>query len=104
MTKKKTVKSCKNCTISEVWVQITGMPDRFNLARQYSLFNHLKQSLEKENHKLKCGLREVRPGFFNEQTLEIYPPFWNGEIRWTENNHKKILRNRTSIFSFTFFI
>ncbi len=97
MANTKTVKSCKNCTISEVWVQITGMPNTRNLAQPYPLFEHLKQFLEKENYKLQCGLRrEHHPVLLNIQTqrhnMEICPPFWNGEIKWTENNHKKILR------------
>ena len=96
MTQTKNVKSCKNCTISEVWVQIAGMPDKLNIVQPYPLFDHLKQFLEKENYKLQCELRKGHPVLLNIQThkhnMEICPPFWNGEIRWTENNYKKILR------------
>ena len=94
MTENRTVKACRNCTISEVWVQITGMPDKVNHTDPYPLFNHLKQCLEKK-YELQCMLRKVQPNLLNIQTgqhnIDICPPFWNGEIRWTDNN-KKILR------------
>jgi len=91
----KIVKNCKNCTISEVWVQITGMPDKLDYTEPHSLFNNLKKSLEKK-YQLQCGLRKDHPILLNISTgqhkIAISPPFWNGEIIWTENNYKKILR------------
>lgn len=99
----KTVKGCKNCTISEVWVQITGMPDKISPADQYSLLNSLKKVFEKK-HQLQCGLRKGWPVLLNAETgqhdLDICPPFWNGEIRWTENSQKKILRIGHQFFAF----
>ena len=95
MTERKTVKTCKNCTISEVWVQITGMPDKINQTDPYPLFSNLKKCLE-EKYELQCMLRNAQPTLLNIQTgqhnINICPPFWNGEIRWTDNNSKKILR------------
>ena len=76
-------------------MQITGMPDKFNPANPYPLFDNLKKSLEEKN-TLQCGLRKGHPVLVNIQTtqhnIEICPPFWNGEIRWKESNCKKILR------------
>ena len=100
---KKKVKNCKNCTISEVWVQITGMPDKISPADPYFLFNSLKKILENK-HQLQCGLRKGRPVLLNTETgqhdLDICPPFWNGEIRWTEKSQKKMLRTGHQFFAF----
>ena len=96
---KKTVKHCKNCTITEVWVQITGMPGerREDPANPYPLFNNLKQSLQKNQYKLQGKiLPKSNPTLFDIQTgshkVSISPPFWNGEISWIENNQKKVIR------------
>jgi len=100
--KKKTVKSCKNCTISEVWVQITGAPDKLSPADPYSLFNSLKKALESQ-YQLQCGLRKGQPVLLNTETgkhdMDVCPPFWNGEIRWVENSQKKILRTGHQFFA-----
>ena len=103
----KTVKSCKNCTISEVWVQITGMPgeDRTDLTNPYPLFTNLKDVLSKE-HQLQYKIlpKKDSPVLFNIQTgphkVSVFPPFWNGEIVWTEDNQKKILRVGHRFFAF----
>ena len=100
MTEKKTVKSCKNCTISEVWVQITGMPkeNKTNPLNPYPLFKNLQSSLEKNGYQLQQGqlLPANDPVLVNIQSgshnVSISPPFWNGEIIWSENNQKKVLR------------
>ena len=94
---KKTVKNCKNCTITEVWVQITGMPGEIDPSNPYPLFHNLKESLTKEHSQLQCKmLPSSNPVLFNIQTghhkVSISPPFWNGEIKWNENSQKKILR------------
>ena len=98
----KTVKSCKNCTISEVWVQITGMPDKLSPADPYSLFNSFKKALESK-HQLQGGLRKGRPVLLNigtgQHDLDICPPFWNGEIRWIEEDQKQILRTGHQFFA-----
>ena len=100
---KRTVKSCKNCTISEVWVQITGMPRELDLSHPYPLFHNLKKHLSKDGHNLQCGILENRPVLFNIQSgkhnVFRCPPFWNGEIKWEENNHKKIIRTGHQFFA-----
>ena len=97
---KNIVKNCKNCTISEVWVQVTGMPSEIKKqdpTDPYPLFSNLKTSLEKDNYQLGGQiLPRDNPVLFNIQTgqhkTSISPPFWNGEIQWAENNYKKIIR------------
>ena len=101
----KTVKSCKNCTISEVWVQITGMPGETDPANPYQLFNNLKESLQKKNHQLQCKLLPRNsPVLFNIQAGQhktaISPPFWNGEIDWTDSNQRNMLRVGHRFFAF----
>ena len=101
----KTVKSCKNCTISEVWVQITGMPKELYLANPYPLFENLKESLKNEGHdELQCGISDKnKPVLINIKSgphnVSIYPPFWNGEIRWIEDNRKRIIRTGHQFFA-----
>ena len=101
----KIVKSCKNCTISELWVQITGMPgeDRTEPTNPYPLFTNLKEALSKE-HRLQCKLLEQNsPKLFDIQTghhtVSVFPPFWNGEIRWEENRYQKIVRTGHRFFA-----
>lgn len=96
---KKTVKSCKNCTITEVWAQIIGMPGerKEDPTNPYPLFNNLKESLQKSQYQLQWKLLpKSDPTLFNIQTghhtVPISPPFWNGEISWIEHNQKKVIR------------
>ena len=102
----KTVKSCKNCTISEVWVQITGMPGEYRAdpTTPYPLFTNLKDALEKEHQLQYKILPRNNPILFNIQTghhkTAISPPFWNGEINWTEGGQGKILRVGHRFFAF----
>ena len=99
----KTVKSCKNCTISEVWVQITGMPRELDLTHPYPLFHNLQKHLRKDGRNLQCGISRNSPVLFNIQSgkhnVSICPPFWNGEIKWEENNYKKIIRTGHQFFA-----
>lgn len=96
----KNIKNCKNCTISEVWVQIIGMPSEIKKqdpTDPYPLFSNIKKSLEKDNCQIEGQiLPRDNPVIFNVQTgqhrTSISPPFWNGEINWTENNYKKVIR------------
>ena len=99
MINKKTVKSCKNCTITEVWVQIIGMPGEYknDPTNPYPLFKNLQAALSKKGHKLICNVKKVNnPVLLNIQSgshkTSIVQPFWNGEIIWKENNQKKLLR------------
>ncbi|MDE0118528.1 MAG: TIGR04255 family protein [Bdellovibrionales bacterium] len=100
MIEKKTVKSCKNCTITEVWVQVLGMPSEYknDPTNPYPLFKNLQTALESDGHQLdKCTIKKTdNPVLLNIQTgphkISISNPFWNGEIIWKENNQKKILR------------
>lgn len=93
---KKTVKNCKNCTITEVWAQIIGVPkSKFDLTDPYPLFKNLKNSLEKDGHQLNCTIK-YPTGFTPTQTRNTpilnSVPIWNGEIKWKENNITKVLR------------
>ena len=104
MTEKKTVKSCKNCTISEVWVQITGMPQELDPTNPYPLFHNLKKHLEKE-HSLQCGVSDKnKPVLLNIQSgsrqMSICPPFWNGEMKWEKDGKTQILRTGHQFFAF----
>ena len=98
----KTVKSCKNCTISEMWAQITGLPDKLSPADPYSLFNNLRKELENKP-QFQGGLRKGLPVLLNigtgQHEMDICPPFWNGEIRWTEKDQKQILRTGHQFFA-----
>ncbi len=102
-TQKNTVKTCQNCTISEVWVQITGMPRELDLTNRHPLFRNLQRNLQKDGYNLNYGISDNKPVLFNIQSgkhhVSICPPFWNGEIRWAENNHKKIIRTGHQFFA-----
>lgn len=92
-----TVKSCKNCTITEVWVQIIGTPkNKFDPTDPYPLFKNLKDSLEeKESRQLNCTVSyPVRHTPTQSQNAPILNsiPAWNGEIKWKEDNIVKVLR------------
>ena len=99
MEEAKTVKNCKNCTITEVWIQVIGMPGEHkeDPANPYPLFNNLKESLQKNQYQLQWKiLPRSNPTLFNIQTgshkVSISPPFWNGEISWKENDQEKVIR------------
>ena len=99
----KTVRSCKNCTISEVWVQVTGLPRELDLTNPYPLFHNLQKHLNKDGRNLNCGISKDSPVLLNIQSgqhnVSICPPFWNGEIKWTENNYNKIIRTGHQFFA-----
>ena len=104
MTEKKTVKSCKNCTISEIWMQVTGMPKELNPANPYPSFYNLRKSLEKK-YKLQCGVTDKnKPVLFNikpgSHQMSLCPSFWNGEIRWEKDGKAYILRTGHQFFAF----
>ena len=106
--KQQEVKNCKNCTISEVWVQITGMPKEYqtDATNPYPLFTNLQKYLESKkdfkqtllHNQMANPLINVNQG---SHKISLYPPFWNGEIRWTEedSNQKKIVRTGHQFFS-----
>ncbi len=103
MSINKIVKSCKNCTINEVWVQITGMPSALDQTNPYPLFSDLKKNLEKD-YQLQCGITDknkpvllgIQSGVHN---VSICPPFWNGQIKWEEGKQTKIIRTGHQFFA-----
>ncbi len=105
----KTVISCKNCTITEVWVQITGMPKELDPTNPYPLFRNLRAGLEKKylekKYEVQYGLTDKnRPVLINvapgSSQISVCPPFWNGEIRLNKNGKIKIIRTGHQFFAF----
>ena len=96
---KRSVRSCNNCTIVEVWVQIIGAPEKNETdpVNPYPLFKNLKDALVKDGYQLEVETLIQNNSVFPKS--QISPPSLKGEITWREDNQKKVLRMGHQFFA-----
>ena len=95
------IKSCENCPITSVLIQITGTPKKINFepANPYPLLKNLQDRLKKDEHIPAVAYNIVT---LHPEPNRTFPPFIQGQITWDENGHRKTLKVGHQIFSLEF--
>ena len=95
---KKIVKSCKNCTIGEVWALFVGKPSDFPEHAPYGLHNSVAQHLKTmgDEHSYDSYLYKGNP--MPKRYEKKCPPFYNAEI-WGRRR-KFLVRTGHQFFAF----